>query len=162
MKSYLDFVLAQETDNAAGPAGGNAAPAGGAAGGETGGNTGGDTVTGQDGNAQTKDDGTGKDTGESPDKGNPMIFILMIIAIMYFFMFRGPSKQRKEHQKLMETLKKNDRIRTIGGIMGTVVDVRADQGEVVIKIDESNNTKMRIARQAVATIITDEKEAADK
>jgi preprotein translocase subunit YajC len=56
---------------------------------------------------------------------------------------------------LLHTIKKHDRVRTIGGIYGTVVDVRDD--EIVLKIDESNNTKMRISPNAIGTKLSDEK-----
>jgi preprotein translocase subunit YajC len=70
-----------------------------------------------------------------------------MIVMMYFIMVRGPKKKQKEHTQMVEGLSKNDRIRTVGGIIGTVIEVKGD--EVVIKIDESNNTKMRIAASAV-------------
>ncbi|MBI9017144.1 MAG: preprotein translocase subunit YajC [Phycisphaerae bacterium] len=118
---------------------------------------------GTEGETQTVDSkgNNEKNPEDNKDKekpGFPWPLILMMVAIMYFFVFRGPGKQRKEHQKMMDGLKKNDRIRTIGGIMGTVVEVNQELGEVVIKIDESNNTKMRISRQAVSLIIKDEQE----
>jgi len=52
-------------------------------------------------------------------------------------------------------LKKNDRVRTIGGILGVVLDVRDD--EIVLKIDEANNTKIRVIPSAIATVIGDDK-----
>ena len=48
---------------------------------------------------------------------------------------------------MVQTLQKNDRVRTIGGIIGTVVDVKDD--EVTLKIDESNNTKIKILSSAI-------------
>jgi preprotein translocase subunit YajC len=48
----------------------------------------------------------------------------------------------------MQTLSKSDRVQTIGGIIGTVVDIKDD--EVTLKIDESNNTKMKILRSAIS------------
>ena len=48
---------------------------------------------------------------------------------------------------MVQTLAKNDKVRTIGGIIGTVVDVKGD--EVVLKIDESNNTKIRLSASAI-------------
>lgn len=82
--------------------------------------------------------------------------IIVIFIVMYFLMFRGPKKKQQEHQKMVSSLSKNDRIRTIGGIFGTVIDVRDD--EVVIKIDESTNTKMRISPSAVATVLNEKKD----
>jgi preprotein translocase subunit YajC len=83
---------------------------------------------------------------------------LMIIVVMIFFvfmMFRGPRKKQQEHRKMVQSLKKNDRVRTIGGIYGTVVDVRDD--EIVLKIDESSNTKIRVTPNAIGTKLSEEK-----
>jgi preprotein translocase subunit YajC len=91
-----------------------------------------------------------KDTGTTPSPfgGKSMLIIWgLMIVMMYFIMVRGPKKKQKEHTQMVEGLSKNDRIRTVGGIIGTVIEVKGD--EVVIKIDESNNTKMRIAASAV-------------
>ena len=55
---------------------------------------------------------------------------------------------------MVQALAKNDRVRTIGGILGTVVDVRGD--EVTLKIDETNNTKIRISTSAVGKNLTKE------
>jgi preprotein translocase subunit YajC len=90
--------------------------------------------------------GTTTTTGFFGGKGMLIIWGLMIV-MMYFMMVRGPKKKQKEHKQMVDTLSKNDRIRTVGGIIGTVIEVKGD--EVVLKIDESNNTKMRIAASAI-------------
>jgi preprotein translocase subunit YajC len=86
-------------------------------------------------------------------KWAPMIIIMII---MYMFIFRGPKKKQQKHAQMVKSLKKNDRVRTIGGIFATVIEVR--DKEVVIKIDESNNTKMRVSPSAISTVMGDEKE----
>ena len=86
--------------------------------------------------------------------------ILAAIGVLYFFMFRGGQKDKKKVQKMLADLKRNDRIQTIGGIRGTVVDVRDD--EVVIKVDESNNVRMRFARSAIKEVFADETSAVVK
>jgi preprotein translocase subunit YajC len=48
---------------------------------------------------------------------------------------------------MVQALEKNDKVRTIGGIIGTVVDVKGD--EVILKVDESNNTKIRVVSSAI-------------
>ncbi len=79
--------------------------------------------------------------------------ILAAIGVLYFFMFRGGQKDKKRLQKMLADLKRNDRIQTIGGVRGTVVDVRDD--EVVIKVDESSNVRMRFARSAIKEVFAD-------
>lgn len=56
---------------------------------------------------------------------------------------------------MMQSLQKNDRVRTIGGIYGTIVEVRDD--EIVLKVDESNNTKIKISPSAIGTSLSEEK-----
>jgi preprotein translocase subunit YajC len=93
--------------------------------------------------------------GKSQSPFNPqMIFIVLMIAVVYFMLFRGPKQKQKKHQQMVSSLAKNDRVRTIGGIIGTIVDIRDD--EVILKIDESNNTKMKVIKGAIATTLKDD------
>jgi len=71
----------------------------------------------------------------------------LMFVMMYFILFRGPRKKQQQHKQMVQTLTKNDKVRTIGGIIGTVVDVKGD--EIVLKIDESNNTKVRLSASAI-------------
>ena len=75
---------------------------------------------------------------------------------MYLFMIRGPKKKQQEHSKMVSSLKKNDRVCTIGGIYGTVIEVR--DKEIVLKIDESNNTKMKVTLGAIRSVAAEERE----
>ena len=79
--------------------------------------------------------------------GNPLLMIGLMLVVMYLFLFRGPRKKQQQHKQMVQSLQKNDRIRTIGGIIGTVVDFKDD--EITLKVDESNNTKIKIAPSAI-------------
>lgn len=79
--------------------------------------------------------------------------IILIFALLYFFMFRGQRKEEKKRKAMLSELKKGDRIMTIGGMKGTVTDIREGDDEVVVKIDESNNTKARFVRSAIQKVI---------
>jgi len=83
-----------------------------------------------------------------------LIFIGGIILIMYFIMFREPKKRQRQQQQMIQSLKKNDKVRTIGGIIGIVVDVKDD--EVTLKVDESNNTKIKVAASAIGKNLSNE------
>ncbi len=76
-----------------------------------------------------------------------LIWFLPMMIILYLFMFRGPRKQKQEHKQMVQSLSKGDKVRTIGGILGTIVDVKDD--EIVLKIDESSNTKIRVTPAAI-------------
>lgn len=78
--------------------------------------------------------------------------IALMIGVFYLIMLRPQQRERKKLQEMLNNIKRNDRVETIGGIMGTVVDVR--EREVVLKVDETSNVKMRFNRGAIKAIIT--------
>ncbi|MHC4618754.1 MAG: preprotein translocase subunit YajC [Planctomycetota bacterium] len=90
----------------------------------------------------------------SPFGGLNWIFFILMFMVLYFFLFRGPRKKQQEHKQMVQSLQKNDRVRTIGGIIGTVVDVKGE--EITLKIDESNNTKIKIISSAIGKNLSQE------
>ena len=79
-----------------------------------------------------------------------MKFPLLMIGgfiLLYLWMGRGRKRQKKKREEMLESLKKGDKITTIGGIVGTVIEVRDD--EVTVKVDENNNVRMKFARWSV-------------
>jgi preprotein translocase subunit YajC len=75
-----------------------------------------------------------------------------MFAVMYLVLFRSPRKKQQEHKQMVQSLQKNDRVRTIGGIIGTVVDIKDD--EVTLKVDESTNTKIKVVASAIGKKLT--------
>ncbi|HDS84830.1 MAG TPA: preprotein translocase subunit YajC [Phycisphaerales bacterium] len=110
------------------------------------------TTTQENGAAQAPDE-----PGREEYQPNPLMWVMFLILGVYIFlfMFRGPRKKQQEHQKMVSSLRKNDRVRTIGGIYGTVLDVRDD--EIVLKVDEGSNTKIRVIPSAIATVLSSSK-----
>ena len=93
---------------------------------------------------------------QGADGGGPMTILPLIVgigALFYFMVLRPETQRRSQQEQMHKSLKKNDRIVTIGGIHGTVVNVASDRDEVTIKVDESNNTRIRINRTAVQTVL---------
>ncbi|MHC4113904.1 MAG: preprotein translocase subunit YajC [Planctomycetota bacterium] len=84
----------------------------------------------------------------------PLILFGVMLIVMYFLLFRGPQKKQKQHKQMVNNLKKNDKVRTIGGIIGTIVDIKGD--EVTLKVDESNNTKIKVASSAIGKNVSKE------
>jgi preprotein translocase subunit YajC len=74
---------------------------------------------------------------------------------MYFLLFRGPRKKQQQHKQMVQSLGKNDRVQTIGGIIGTVVDIKDD--EITLKVDESNNTKIKVSPSAIGRNLSKDK-----
>ncbi len=82
--------------------------------------------------------------------------MVMIGVMFYMLIVRPEQKRRKDQERDLKELKKNDRVVTVGGILGTVVNVVKDD-EVVIRVDEQTNTKMHILRSAVSRILKEGK-----
>ncbi len=89
----------------------------------------------------------------------PWIPFAIIGVMFYFLLIRPERKKRQDLASLLDSLKKNDRIVTIGGIHGVVVNVTKDSDEVTIRVDEGSNTKLRVSRSAISRVIGDEKSA---
>ncbi len=94
------------------------------------------------------------ETGGSFLEGAWFWMPLAAIAFIFYFMIVRPERQKKQtHEDMLGGLKKNDRIITIGGILGTVASIQKDSGEVTLKIDEGSNAKLRIRRSAIARVL---------
>jgi preprotein translocase subunit YajC len=73
--------------------------------------------------------------------------LVAIVVVFYFFMIRPQMKKAKEQKKYIEALKKGDKILTIGGIYGKIVEVRED-GSIIMEVEDGS--KMRISKNAVS------------
>ena len=79
------------------------------------------------------------------------IMLALIFVVMWFFMIRPQKKQQKELQAFRDSLKKGDKVVTIGGIYGTVCEIK--ENSVLIEVD--NNVKIRVSKQALVKDFTD-------
>ncbi|EPF30597.1 preprotein translocase, YajC subunit [Treponema maltophilum ATCC 51939] len=77
--------------------------------------------------------------------------IALIFVIFYVFIIRPQNKKQKETQKMIDALKKGDKVVTIGGIHGVISSVK-DQ-TVIVKVDD--DAKIEFTRSAVASVIVD-------
>jgi len=93
-------------------------------------------------------------------EGNPLlslIFMMVVLfGIMWLVMLRPQRKRERQRQEMLERLRKNDKVVTVGGIYGTVRWVKGD--EVMLLVDESTNAKLHMSRSAVSRILSEEKE----
>ena len=80
--------------------------------------------------------------------------ILAIGLVFYFIVIAPANKQRRKTQEMLNSLKKGDRVLTSSGIYGTVQGVE----ERVVYLKVAENVKLKIARSAVAEILTGESE----
>jgi preprotein translocase subunit YajC len=80
--------------------------------------------------------------------------MLIMFAIIYFLMIRPEQKKQKDRQALISSVKKGDKVATIGGIMGTVQSIK--DATVFVKI--ADNTIVEFTKAAISTVIRDENE----
>jgi preprotein translocase subunit YajC len=86
----------------------------------------------------------------------PMPWLFAGLALLFYFMILRPETKRKnDHRRLLEGLKKNDRVLTIGGVYGVVTNVQRESDRVTIKVDESNNTKLDVTFASIAQVFGD-------
>ena len=71
----------------------------------------------------------------------PMIVIFLFIN--HFLVSRPQRREQARHQDMLANLKKNDRVLTIGGIIGHVVSVSEDKKEITLRVDDNTRLKFR-------------------
>ena len=74
----------------------------------------------------------------------------LIIVVFYFLVIRPQNKKKKDAKKMLQNIKKGDRVVTIGGMHGSVESVRDDA--VVLKVDD--NVKIKFSKSAIATVVS--------
>ena len=74
--------------------------------------------------------------------------MLIVMAVLIYFMWRGQKKEQKRRQEMVESVKVGDSVLTIGGIAGEVVGVKEDR--FIVKTGE--NTKIEIIKTAVSAV----------
>ena len=91
--------------------------------------------------------------------GQYMFFVTLglVFLIFYFLLIRPQRKEQKEREALIATVKKGDKIITIGGLHG-MVTLTKDR-TVVMKVDE--NCKIEISRSAIATVLREKEEKSE-
>jgi preprotein translocase subunit YajC len=77
-----------------------------------------------------------------------------IAGLFWLLLIRPESKKRAEHGRMLENLKKNDRVITAGGLFGTVVNVQKGAEDVVLRVDENTNTRVHVLRSSIAKILS--------
>ena len=76
--------------------------------------------------------------------------ILLMVVIFYFLLWRPQKKQHKERASLLGSLKKGQKIVTIGGIYGEIVELDDEK----VKVQVSEKVELTFARTAVANVLS--------
>lgn len=84
-----------------------------------------------------------------------LLFPLLAIGVLWYFLLLRPQRREQaKREELLQALKKNDRVVTIGGMIGTIANMSQDGKEVTLKIDD--NTRVRMRRSSIHEVIRDE------
>lgn len=75
--------------------------------------------------------------------------LILIFLIMYFLLIRPQQKKLKEHQAMVEALRRGDQVVTAGGVVGKVTKVRED-GEVELEI--ASGVNIRVVKHTIQTV----------
>src|SRR5262245_50052498 len=85
--------------------------------------------------------------------GNPNFIILPMIAIfvLFWLLILRPQQKRQQMERLnlLASMKKNDRVLTSGGLIGIVALINDKEDEVVLKVDESSNVRLRVLKSSI-------------
>ena len=86
-----------------------------------------------------------------------MIPLLAMMGVIFYFMILRPqNREKKQREEMLNDLQKNDHVVTHAGIHGVVASVNAE--DIVLKVDEAKDVRIRFARSAVARKVSDEAE----
>ena len=101
-------------------------------------------------------EGTAWAQAAAPAAGSPSIveqlmtgpgpIMALVIAVMYFLVFRPQNKKAQEQAKLLSTLKRNDEVVTTGGIIGRIHEV----GDKVLTLEVAPNVRLKVERSQIA------------
>ena len=84
----------------------------------------------------------------SAGMGSTLIMLVLMIAIFYFMLIRPENKRKKEAEQMRSAVKKGDKITTIGGIVGTVVDVK--ESRIVIETS-ADQVRMELEKWSISS-----------
>lgn len=100
--------------------------------------------------------GSEQDPAAPPQDGGSTMMIVMVglFALMYVFLILPQKKKEKERKKMIEAMKKGDKVVSIGGIIGVVSSVEKDQ----ITVRTGDSTKLTFTRSAISRIVDKEEE----
>lgn len=96
--------------------------------------------------------GTGDATATATTAGGGLSMVIILVAfvaIFYFMLIRPQRKKDKKIKEMLNALKAGDRICTIGGIYGTIAQIKDDTVTLLVGADK---TQMVMARWAIRSV----------
>ncbi len=86
-----------------------------------------------------------------------MLLPLLLIPVLYLVMIRPQQKRQKQWQQMLGGIKPGDKVTTAGGIRGTIISIKDDV--IIVKV-APDGIKMEIAKNAIASVTTQESTSA--
>jgi preprotein translocase subunit YajC len=86
-----------------------------------------------------------------------MLLPLLLIPVLYLVMIRPQQKRQKQWQEMLSNIKAGDKVTTAGGVRGTIISIKDDV--IIIRV-APDGIKMEIAKNAIASVTTQESSAA--
>lgn len=83
--------------------------------------------------------------------------MVLIGVFFYLFLIRPQQRDAKRRQELLSTLKKNDKVYTSGGLIGTIAEISGDGQRVTLKVDD--NTRIKFLRSSIQGIVDEKAES---
>jgi preprotein translocase subunit YajC len=84
-----------------------------------------------------------------------ILFFVPLIFLFWLLLIRPQRRDQQRRQTMLSALKANDHVMTAGGIYGVVTNVHREADVVTIKVDETNNTKLRVSLAAIARVLAE-------
>ena len=102
----------------------------------------------------------GDEKAPAPGADSLMMFapLIAIGIIFYFLLLRPQRREQASREAMLAALKKNDKVLTIGGVIGSVANISADNQEVTLKVDD--NTRIKFIRSSIQRVLSSEGDGA--
>ena len=97
--------------------------------------------------------GGGQPAQEGAEAPNMLVtmfpFILMFV-ILYLLIIRPQQKKQKDHQRMVDELKKGDRVVTSGGVHGTITGIKEQEGVLVVQV--AKEVQIEVSRGSISKV----------
>ena len=88
--------------------------------------------------------------------GSMLVVMVPIFALFYLLFLRPQQKEQNVRRLMLENLKKNDRVVTVGGIIGVVTNIDRDKKVVTLRVDEGTGSKLSMTLGSINRVVTDD------
>ena len=102
--------------------------------------------------------GNGPPATSSAPNSSFLLLLFVVFLVFIVFSMMGQRRDKKKRVSMLNAIKKHDKVQTIGGVLGAVVEIKPDT--VVLKVDESSNTRITFARSSIQQVLTSDRDSA--